>query len=273
MALDGFQALDTTTPTAKPAEPNYDAAAAPALLAGWPLHTTRIDDVVGDLDVPLPPIITKATTPWGDGLDLAAGGAVPLGSKSVTGNTFTLFALVRHGPSPGGMFFHRGEQTGLAFSVQSAVAYPVTAVAGQIHNENLTPFSLGSDTWYAMAMTYSSGQVLVYLNGTLVHRYTEPAPLAQDEPWQFGDGAFRGQLADVRIYDRVLSQDELRSIQQGPDQWKAYSAEVPDPTDPPPGPNPPFLGSGVTGRRVEGGNRRTQRLRVRSARLPRRGRR
>jgi len=239
------------------------------MAAGFPLNTDGVEDLAGELDVPaLPAGVAKATTPWGEGLDFAGKGSVTLGGKALQADTFTLFTLFKQGNKPGGLVLHRGNSDGLGMAVQDVAAYPVTLLGGKVHNENLTPFSYGPDEWYAYAMTYDHGSVSVYLNGTLVHQYTDTTKTS-DEPWMLGDGDFSGALGDVRIYDRPLTPEELKSIQEGPDQWKVYEGEKPDEPPDPVEPRPEGTRRAVW-RRIDGYGRRTQYIKTRVVRARRR---
>lgn len=218
----------------KPVPLEYQASEAPDLVAAWPGPSASggIDDIVGGLDVAaLPGGVTATESPYGPALDFSGRGTVNLGSLAAPGD-FTVMALVKHGTIPG-MVLHAGNQTGVGLSVTPNGAFGLGKVGGQTEG-NLIPLGAGPDEWYVVALTVegttggSTGSPTgtVYVNGQAVWRGTAPAGASGN--WQFGDGQFNGQIADARIYNKALTQKELRDAQEGPEQWKPYRLPPPD---------------------------------------------
>ena len=79
-------------------------------------------------------------------------------------------------------------------------------------------WSIAADTWAHVAMTFDGSKILVYINATLVaeQALAEPAaivPFKRDltiGKYFWNDAyPFTGLLADVRIYDRALKEDDI----------------------------------------------------------------
>lgn len=73
--------------------------------------------------------------------------------------------------------------------------------------------------WHHVAGIYDGKQVALYLDGELQHSVAATGPIAQNtEPLFLGDNAgsrgrsFKGWLDDVRLYDRALRTDEIRTL-------------------------------------------------------------
>lgn len=79
---------------------------------------------------------------------------------------------------------------------------------------------VGDGVWRHVAITYSSGGHTVYLDGEIdatgtltgVIRDDGTVPLTIGAWIDHGDGYATGQIDDVRIYDHILTQDEVRSL-------------------------------------------------------------
>ena len=76
--------------------------------------------------------------------------------------------------------------------------------------------------WYHIAMTYDdrTGEVLLYVDGTQVLKASMPQPLtANKQDLQIGRSQYgeywHGKLDDIRIYDRVLSAEEIAAFAAG----------------------------------------------------------
>jgi len=88
--------------------------------------------------------------------------------------------------------------------------------------------------WTHVAATYVPGEQKLYINGELVGEATGTMSLNEQQylsigagrtDWPQGDYFFAGIIDDVRLYDHVLSEDEIRSSMenQGGAIVKAYS--------------------------------------------------
>ncbi|MCC6461615.1 MAG: T9SS type A sorting domain-containing protein [Saprospiraceae bacterium] len=99
-----------------------------------------------------------------------------------------------------------GTAKGIRFSVGNGPGTPQSSAVN---------FSSDPDGWHHIAATYSGASLLLYLDGKLSSTLT-PAPMTTDTlPLFFGrkSGAmsnyFNGQLDEVRIFNRQLSQTEI----------------------------------------------------------------
>gem|GEM_PF-595053 len=93
--------------------------------------------------------------------------------------------------------------------------------------------------WVHLAATYDNGTVTVYMNGRMIGQgythspmrtSTQPLYLAHRYDTQ-NNGRLKGLLDEVRIYDRVLSEEEIAYLGIGQDInsiWEASSGDYPD---------------------------------------------
>ncbi len=83
-----------------------------------------------------------------------------------------------------------------------------------------TNFSCGTNTWYHVAVTFddASDTAQLFVNGVLEHARSHTSTItANDYPLGIGrDGrhgdTFTGRIDNVRIYDRVLTSDEIEEL-------------------------------------------------------------
>ncbi len=75
--------------------------------------------------------------------------------------------------------------------------------------------------WNYLAITYDGNTILSYLNGNLVASDSQPgatlcsgAPLIVGSWWQGDANYFNGRVDELRLYNRVLSTDEISQIYQ-----------------------------------------------------------
>ncbi|MBW1902509.1 MAG: LamG domain-containing protein, partial [Deltaproteobacteria bacterium] len=87
---------------------------------------------------------------------------------------------------------------------------------GGFREFNTSDENLQTDTWYHIAATFNNANnsVRVYLNGTEVRNWsTDRQPLTNSDDLYIGRSQYGeywdGKLDDVRIYNRVLSEDEI----------------------------------------------------------------
>ena len=77
---------------------------------------------------------------------------------------------------------------------------------------------LPADVWSHVAMSISPTQVVIYLNGVAHSRNTSHATEAFDAVTRIGNDAnsgartFQGEIDEVAIWNRVLTQDEIRAL-------------------------------------------------------------
>lgn len=79
--------------------------------------------------------------------------------------------------------------------------------------------SFSLNQWNHIAVTFSKTKEKMYLNGNLVAAASRvPSPICQGEPirlgvwWQNDPLFFTGKMDEVRIYNRVLSADEVQQL-------------------------------------------------------------
>lgn len=88
-------------------------------------------------------------------------------------------------------------------------------------NYNFTASTFSLDTWNHIAVTYNNGALRMYINGILDKTYTTTIIPVLNSSQHLGIGAapdgkekLTGYLNDVRFYDNVLSDEEVREIAQ-----------------------------------------------------------
>jgi RHS repeat-associated protein len=78
--------------------------------------------------------------------------------------------------------------------------------------------------WTHVAVTYDSGTVKTYINGTLTHTYSGSGTIGDVEPSlndfriggrQVASHHFQGRIDEVRVYNRALSASEVPTLQSG----------------------------------------------------------
>ncbi len=89
-------------------------------------------------------------------------------------------------------------------------------------------------TWYNIVMTFDSGNIDIYVDGTLKNSGGGYPPLntTHTSPVQFGRGGpgyFNGIMDDIAIYDRALSENEILA------DFQSYDLADPSSLDPIPG--------------------------------------
>lgn len=79
--------------------------------------------------------------------------------------------------------------------------------------------SVSLNTWYHFTATYNGTYLKLYINGVLDSTYTPEVPASATTltiGTRGGDaGFFTGKLNDVRIYDHVLSEKEVKELSKG----------------------------------------------------------
>ncbi len=103
--------------------------------------------------------------------------------------------------------------TNVTFSIKS----------NMIEDKGCVPWNMSSvfshDTWYFFATTYSGSKVKMYLDGKEIFSYrlnqslranSAPLHIGRDMPGV--DEFFCGKLDDIRIYDKVLSVNDINKI-------------------------------------------------------------
>ena len=77
------------------------------------------------------------------------------------------------------------------------------------------------DTWYHLVLTWDSGEIKFYLNGTLTNtvgskttnlHLNNITDLTFGTGWSSSNNALNGYINDIRIYNNVLSGEEIKKI-------------------------------------------------------------
>jgi hypothetical protein len=114
-----------------------------------------------------------------------------------------------------------GYEIGLSSSGQIFVRFNQTSQGDGLRVDSLWPYLTNSTAWMHVAATYDGSTIRLYVNGVL--QATRAAVFqigANDLPLSIGGeddgaGSYRGDIDDVRIYNRALSADEITAIVYG----------------------------------------------------------
>ena len=76
---------------------------------------------------------------------------------------------------------------------------------------------LSTDTWYHLVMTYDGSEFALYIDGSLDKSVSETGtPTTNSDPLYIGDfpdySGMNGQVDDVRVYNRALTEDEVQDL-------------------------------------------------------------
>lgn len=97
----------------------------------------------------------------------------------------------------------------------------VNPTSGSSQSVGATP-ALATNTWSHMALTYDGSAMRLYVNGTLRASKNQTGNMyTSSSPLRFGGNAvwgeyFAGQLDEIRIYNRALSQPEIQTDMNQP---------------------------------------------------------
>jgi len=89
-------------------------------------------------------------------------------------------------------------------------------IAGYIYNSGsnscyASPTSWNANTWYHIVFTSSSSSRNIYINGNLDNSLGGVSPGSYSGNLHISDDALIGSIDDVRIYNRALSSDEVKT--------------------------------------------------------------
>jgi hypothetical protein len=123
-------------------------------------------------------------------------------------------------------------------------------VAGVLYPASFGP--LAANTWYHLSATYDGETLKAYKNGNLITSNTAPSgsPSTNSNPFTIAKNAaldqfFQGIVDDVRVYNRVLTQAQIRTDMYTP---VGGSKPTPDTTPPTVAITSPTTGTTVSGR-------------------------
>lgn len=115
-----------------------------------------------------------------------------------------------------GLYVHTSDSKLLSITTQS-----MTANERYIFSAN----SIAKNTWYHLVMTYDNDSLAFYIDGQLDNKIAKgfASTFSATEPVYVGKSGnlannrfFHGSIDDIRIYDRVLTAEEVNSLFQDP---------------------------------------------------------
>jgi len=106
---------------------------------------------------------------------------------------------------------------------------------GDSHTRRTGILRLRTERWYHVALTWDTGRYVVYMDGekitegsytglTALHHFMD---IGNDGNPGQGTEAFAGLLDEVRLYDRALTADEIRTAMEGAASPQAHLSAVP----------------------------------------------
>ena len=107
--------------------------------------------------------------------------------------------------------FNRGWVTGISDNTQNVVKF---YLGNTVHLYASSALSI--NTWYLVSVTYDNGNPKIYINDTLNNSSSNTIDFAGtyygNDIGRLGAGSqyFNGSIADVMVYNRALSADEIR---------------------------------------------------------------
>ncbi|NNF36542.1 MAG: hypothetical protein HKN68_20740, partial [Saprospiraceae bacterium] len=151
----------------------------------------------------------------GDALNLdgASSDYVTIPALNQSFNEFTIAGWIKRNgdqPSYAGIFFSRGSKgIGLNFRDNNQLGYHPYYWWNSGH-------TVPDNEWTHVALVFEGNQTAIYMNGIRASRNSNDTPLPFDaslyigaDP-NFGSRRFNGQIDEVNIWSRALTQDEIR---------------------------------------------------------------
>ena len=129
--------------------------------------------------------------------------------KTSATNTDAMSVVVSRGSGPTGLYVQPGNQVTGTYGDSG----------GGFHNADAT-CSIKDGQWHHLVMTYDNISKKVYNDGVLIAEGTEAISLLINGTLEFGRDNpyarfFNGQLDDIAIYSRALSQQEITALYSG----------------------------------------------------------
>ncbi|MFN0013376.1 MAG: LamG-like jellyroll fold domain-containing protein [Saprospiraceae bacterium] len=162
-----------------------------------------------------------ADTIPGKALSLDGSGdyAVPNASLNLNSNTVSMTAWVKRDGAQvdfSGLVYARGGTTssGLSITSANALRYTWNDAAGS-YGFN-TGFTIPDNVWTHIALVITANNAKVYMNGVaatrtathLVEEFNTPVQIGFDQ----GTRYFKGQIDEVTVWNKSLTQDEVRDL-------------------------------------------------------------
>jgi photosystem II stability/assembly factor-like uncharacterized protein len=152
-------------------------------------------------------------------LDGAGDYATSASSLNLNSNTVSMTAWVKRNGAQtdfSGLLYARGGTTSSGLSITSGnqLRYTWDEAAGS-YNFN-TGFVIPDNTWTHIALVITPTNATVYMNGVAATRTAAHAAEAFDTPLKIGydNGSryFKGQIDEVTVWNKSLSQNEVREL-------------------------------------------------------------
>ena len=168
--------------------------------------------------------------------------AIPDSQNLDITDEITIEAWIHPATPINGYVLSKQEDTGPSGAYSIGISDDTDRIDFRFNGTNFRSSFTLFNRWSHIAFTYSSsaGEVKNYINGVLVDTYSHTGPISiTDDPLQIGrrlpnNFFFNGLIDEVSIFNRALSEDEIRAI------YEAGSAGKIKP--PPPEPIPPPAG-------------------------------
>ena len=118
--------------------------------------------------------------------------------------------LVNFGPSS------TNDNDRLALRFDNYYAGNKNALVMVYYGVYLSVQNLSTDTWYSAQMKFDGTQISLFLNGELQSQLNVSLNTIQSGVWigksPSNDGAFNGYLSSLRVYNRALSDAEIKLL-------------------------------------------------------------
>ena len=136
--------------------------------------------------------------------------SIVFNTKSFSPTSGYMPYLVNFGPSS------TNDNDRLALRLDNYYAGNKNALAMVYYGNYLSVQNLSTDTWYSAQMKFDGSQISLYLNGELQSQLNVSLKTIQSRVWigksPSNDGAFNGYLSSLRVYNRALSDAEIKLL-------------------------------------------------------------
>jgi Concanavalin A-like lectin/glucanases superfamily/Secretion system C-terminal sorting domain len=158
----------------------------------------------------------------GNSLNLSAAGDYAQQSKAIGGatNTLTLSCWIKpkdiQASNSGIIFTSSGGASGLNFRTNNQIGYHWQGTSDS-YNWSGGP-TIPANEWSHLALVITATNATIYLNGVASTKTLAHTPTTFDQVFQFGidrsntSRNFKGQMDEVCVYNRALSQNEIREL-------------------------------------------------------------
>lgn len=114
---------------------------------------------------------------------------------------------------------------GLEWQTQGQTAFTFAAYSGSVIH-SFTPVEPIEHEWYAVTYTFDGLYAELYINGVPAFAEQHTVfPIVGAHSWTLGGNGFNGIIADARVYNRVLSEQEVARISSSPSMWIDYTED------------------------------------------------